>query len=124
MRLSAGEFADLVREALEDIPEPLAAYTRDIAVDVQNMPDVRTCRDLGIDDPRTLLGLYRGTPLTRRSVEQSGRLPDHITIYRHNIEHRCRAREQVVQQIRKTVFHEVGHHFGLSEADLSDMGYQ
>ncbi len=124
MILSASEFADLVQEALEVIPEPLAAYMRDVAVDIQLMPDARTCRDVGIDDPRTLLGLYRGTPLTRRSVEQSGRLPDHIIIYKRNIERRCHTHEQIIRQIRKTVFHEVGHHFGLSEADLWDLGYQ
>ena len=124
MRLSENEFADLVSEALDVIPEPLVAYMREVAVDVQPIPDARTCKEAGISDPRTLLGLYRGTPLTRRSVEHSGRLPDRIIIYQHNIERRCHTRRQIIRQIRKTVFHEVGHHFGLSEDDLQDLGYQ
>jgi predicted Zn-dependent protease with MMP-like domain len=124
MRFSPDEFADLVREALEDIPEPLAAYMRDLAVEVEPMPDERTCERLGLDDPRSLLGLYHGVPLTGRSIQDSGRLPDRITIYQHNIERLCRTRRQVIRQVRTTVFHEVGHHFGLDEDDLAELGFR
>ena len=124
IRLSPGEFADLVSQALRDIPEPLGEYMHDIAVDVEPVPSQRDCELAGVDDPNGLLGLYHGTPLTDRSVEHSGRLPDRITIYQRNIERFCRTRDQVIRQVRKTVFHEVGHHFGLDEADLSDLGYQ
>jgi predicted Zn-dependent protease with MMP-like domain len=123
MRLTRAEFADLVVEALADIPEPLAQYMRDVAVDIERMPDRRTCRDLGVSNPGELLGFYRGTPLTERSVQQSMRFPDHIIIYQRNIERLCRNRDEVVRQIRKTVFHEIGHHFGLDEDDLAELGY-
>ena len=123
MRLTSDEFAELVKQALDDIPEPLVAYMRDIAVDIEPIPDRRACQATHIDDPRALLGLYHGTPLTARSVEHATRLPDHITIYQHNIERLCRSRAQIIRQIRKTVFHEVGHHFGLDEDDLADLGY-
>lgn len=124
MRLSQNEFIELVEQALTDIPEALKGYLRDVAIDVEEMPDRRACDQAGVRLPRTLLGLYRGTPLTERSVEQSGRLPDRITIYQRNIERMCRTREQIVEQVRKTVFHEVGHHFGLDEDDLDELGYQ
>lgn len=124
MRLTPDEFAELAREALEDIPEPFEEYLRDVAVDIEPMPDRRTCRRMGLDDPRSLLGLYHGVPLTGRSVQDSGRLPDHITIYQQNIERLCRTRRQIIRQVRKTVFHEVGHHFGLDEDDLNDLGYR
>lgn len=124
MKLSADEFADLVDEALQDIPEPLLACMADVVIDVEPMPDPRTCESVGMSDPRSLLGLYRGTPLTERSVEHHGRLPDHIVIYQHNIERQSRTRRQIVRQIRKTVFHEVGHHFGLDEDDLATLGYR
>lgn len=124
MKLSADEFADLVDQALQEIPEPLQAYMADVVIDIEPHPDPGTCRSAGISDPRSLLGLYRGTPLTERSVEHYGRLPDHIAIYQRNIERCCRTRRQVVRQIRKTVFHEVGHHFGLDEEDLASLGYR
>ena len=84
MKLTSDEFAELAREALEDIPERFAEYLRDVAVDIEPMPDMRTCRQVGLDDPRSLLGLYHGVPLTGRSVQDSGRLPDRITIYQQN----------------------------------------
>lgn len=124
MRLSPDEFAELVTEALEDIPEPFAGYMAEITVDIEPAPDRVTCRRLGLRDRRMLFGLYHGTPLTERSVEHSGRLPDRITIYQRNIERVCRSRDQVIRQIRKTVFHEVGHHFGLEEDDLAELGYE
>ena len=124
IRLSKGAFAELVREALENIPGPLIKYMQDVTVDVELMPSPRECEEADVDDPRSLLGLYQGTPLTCRSVEHSERLPDRITVYKRNIERGCRTREEVIRQIRMTVFHEVGHHLGLDEEELSELGYQ
>ncbi len=123
MRLSPEEFEELVDEALESIPPPFEPYLEGLAVDVEPMPDEETLEEMGIDDPRSLLGLYRGTPLTARSVEQSLRMPDSIVIYQRNIERMCRTRQQLVEQIRKTILHEVGHHFGMDEDELGEMGY-
>ena len=124
MRLSTDEFAELATEALDDIPELLAEYMRDVTVDIEPMPDAEACRRAGVRSRRSLLGLYHGTPLTARSVQHHGRLPDRITIYQRNIERICRTRAQVIRQVRKTVFHEVGHHFGLDEDDLAELGYR
>ncbi|MGB9625137.1 MAG: metallopeptidase family protein [Phycisphaerae bacterium] len=123
MRLSPEEFEELVDEALESIPPPFVPYMDGLAVDVEPMPDEETLEEMGIDNPRSLLGLYRGTPLTARSVEQSLRMPDSIVIYQRNIERMCRTRQQLVEQIRKTILHEVGHHFGMDERELGEMGY-
>lgn len=123
MRMSDEEFHAVVEEALDSIPEGFHRYLEDVAVDVEPMPDEATCRELGIDDPRTLLGLYRGTPLTDRHIEAPYRWPDRIVIYQRNIERMCRSRRKMIHQIRKTVLHEVGHHFGLDEDDLEELGY-
>lgn len=123
MRMSDEEFADVVEEAIASIPEGFAEYLEDVAIDVEDMPDRRTCEDVGIDDPRTLLGLYRGTPLTDRNVEAPYRYPDHIVIYQRNIERFARSRRKMIEQIRKTVLHEIGHHFGLDETQLRELGY-
>ena len=123
MRLTPEEFAELVEQALADIPEPFVKHLADVAVDIEPMPDMRTCRRMRLHSPRQLLGLYHGTPLTRRSVEQPWRLPDRITIYQRNIERICRTDEEVVDQVRRTVLHEVGHHFGMGERELRELGY-
>jgi predicted Zn-dependent protease with MMP-like domain len=123
VRLSLEEFEELVDEALESIPPPFEPYMEGLAVDVEPMPDKETLDEMRLRDPRSLLGLYRGTPLTARSVEQSLRLPDSIVIYQRNIERMCRTRQQLVEQIRKTILHEVGHHFGMNERELREMGY-
>lgn len=123
MKLSPTDFAKLVHEALDDIPAPLRGYLRDVVVEIEPMPDPAVCREFGSDDPRGLLGLYHGTPLTDRSVEQTGHLPDRIVLYQRNLERACRTFRRLKQEIRKTVFHEVGHHFGLDEQELAELGY-
>ena len=123
MRLSEEAFAEVVDEALQDIPEAFKPTLANVVIDVEPMPDRETCRAIGIRNPRALLGLYRGTPLTKRSVEHIAQLPDHITIYQRNIERVCRTRRRMIEQIRRTVFHEVGHHFGMNEQQLRELGY-
>jgi len=123
MHLSEDEFADVVTEAAATVPEGFVRYMKDIVIDVEDYPDTRTCRELGLRSRDTLLGLYRGTPITRRHVEAPYRYPERIVIYQRNIERICRTRKQMIEQIRKTVLHEIGHHFGLDEDDLRRLGY-
>lgn len=124
MKLSENEFEMLVRQALEHIPPPFSGYLEDVCIDVEAMPDAAACADGEVDDPRELLGLYIGTPLTERSVDDSLRLPDRIVLYQRNIERVCRSKREVIEEIRTTVLHEVGHHFGLDEDELTDLGYE
>lgn len=123
MKLSPDEFAALVQEALTDVPPDFARYLEEIVVDVEPMPDRRTLADMEIDDPTELLGMYHGTPLTERNLEDPFHLPDRITIYQRNLERLCESREELIEQIRTTVLHEIGHHFGLDEDDLDELGY-
>lgn len=123
IRLSDDEFGALVAEAIENLPDEFRRYLQDVVVDIEDFPDARTVRRMGRGSRRGLLGLYHGVPLTHRSVEHSGRLPDRITLYKHNIEDACDTPEEIVEQIRKTVLHEVGHHFGLEEDDLETRGF-
>jgi len=123
MRLSRDEFEQLVLEALDTLPEAFLPYMENLTVDVEDMPSARDCNAVGITNPNTLLGLYHGTPLTMRSVQQAMSMPDRIAIYQNNIQRICRTRRQIIHQVRKTVLHEVGHHFGLDEQDLDALGY-
>jgi predicted Zn-dependent protease with MMP-like domain len=105
-------FEELVSEALDGLPPHLGRTMRNVAVTVEH--------DEG---PAGLLGLYRGVPLTRRTSHYAGVLPDRITIYRRAICAMCRTDAEVVDQVRRTVVHEVGHHFGISDQRLHELGW-
>ena len=105
-------FEVMVTEALDGIPEELGSLMSNVAVTVDH--------DRG---PAGLLGLYRGVPLTRRSSFYAGALPDRITIYRHAICAVCSSESEVVERVRRTVIHEVGHHFGMGDARLRELGW-
>lgn len=123
MKVTDEEFAELAARAVDSIPDSFHVYLNDIAIDIEDLPDQKTCDEMEIDDPQTLMGLYRGTPLTHRNVEAPCHFPDRIVIYKTSIESVCRTRRQIVEQVRKTVLHEIGHHFGLDEDDLDELGY-
>ena len=124
MRLSRQAFCDLVERALADLPPEFENYLHDLSVDVEDRPDAATLRALELDDPRSLLGLYHGHPLTERSVAHPAPWPERIVIYQANVQRACRTRAQIIAQVRKTVLHEIGHHFGLDEDDLDELGYR
>ena len=124
MKLSSEEFEKLVQDAIEEIPRPLRNYLDNVIVQVAPMPSGDDLAEFEADDRTELLGLYHGTPLTERDVEFAGITPDQITIFQRNIERICRSRREVVEQIRTTVLHEIGHHFGLDENDLFDVGFE
>jgi predicted Zn-dependent protease with MMP-like domain len=105
-------FEVMVSEALDGIPGELGRLMSNVAVTVQH--------DSG---PAGLLGLYEGVPLTRRSSSYAGALPDRITIYRPAICAVCDSEAEVVEQVRRTVIHEVGHHFGIGDARLRELGW-
>ncbi|GAB3251063.1 metallopeptidase family protein [Nocardioides dilutus] len=105
-------FEAMVSEALDGLPDELGELMTNVAVTVEH--------DEG---PPGLLGLYRGIPLSRRTTAYAGVLPDRITIYRRAICARCRTEREVVEQVRRTVVHEVGHHFGIGDARLRELGW-
>ena len=105
-------FDVMVSEALDGIPAELLELMSNVAVTVQH--------DGG---PAGLFGLYQGVPLTRRSTFYAGVLPDRITIYRRAICAVCTSDSEVVEQVRRTVVHEVGHHFGIADSRLRALGW-
>lgn len=124
MRFSVEEFDRLVQRAMDEIPESIRGYLDNVVVEVEPMPSEKDLAEMEIEDPTELLGLYHGTPLTDRSVEEVLPLPDRVTIYQRNIEEMCETPEEIVKEIRTTVLHEIGHFFGLDEDDLFDVGYE
>jgi predicted Zn-dependent protease with MMP-like domain len=107
-----GRFEEMVVVALDGLPDDLGRLMRNVAVTVEH--------DAG---PPGLLGLYQGIPLTSRTTNYAGVLPDRITIYRVAICRICRTEDEVVDQVRRTVIHEVGHHFGIGDEKLHELGW-
>lgn len=113
VEMSRDRFEELVADALDTIPPRFAAAMSNVVVLVE---------DIHPDNPN-LLGLYHGVALTERTSYYSGVLPDRITIYRRPILRICRTEDEVVAQVRVTVLHEVGHHFGLDDDTLHELGW-
>jgi predicted Zn-dependent protease with MMP-like domain len=118
MRMSEEEFEALVERALDGLPEELAELLDNVAVVVEDEPDPEDLEELGLDpDVDELFGLYLGVPLSERDSSY-GALPDRIAIYRGPILRVCQGRREVIREVRDTVVHELGHHFGLDEDDM------
>lgn len=121
--VSKGRFAELVGRALEELPEPFAGFVEEVPVEIRTRPTVKQLKDLGLEEDELLLGLYQGRPRTERSVEDSARMPDVIYIFQEDIELVSDSEADLIREVRTTVLHEVGHHFGMSEEDLDQLGY-
>lgn len=121
--VSKPEFESLVERALAEVPAEFAQILEEVPVEIRSRPTPEQLRTSNIPEGHLLLGLYRGRPRTIRSVEDSGAMPDVIYIFQQHIELACNSEAQLVDQVRKTVLHEIGHHFGMSEKDLDELGY-
>lgn len=112
------EFEALVKKALDELPEEFAALLNNVAVVVEDEPSPEDLESVGLDpEMDDLLGLYLGVPLTERDTYYAA-LPDRVAIYRGPILRYCRTRREVVSEVRDTVVHELGHHFGMEEEDM------
>jgi predicted Zn-dependent protease with MMP-like domain len=115
------DFYELVERALEGLPPDLAQLLDNVAIVVDEWPDYST--PLVAEDPEdTLYGLYEGVPLTERGWGYSGILPDKITIFRGPLE-RDFEPDELEEQVRITVVHEIAHHFGFDEDRLEELGW-
>jgi predicted Zn-dependent protease with MMP-like domain len=116
---SAEEIEAIARATLDRLPPPFAQSLGDVVLLVHDFADEATLQAMGIEDPFELSGLYEGIPLTERSVEQSGTLPERIFLYRRPILDEWADGEETLEHlIAHVVIHEVGHHFGLSDDDI------
>ena len=107
-----GRFEDMVETALDGLPAELGQVMSNVAVTVEHGAG-----------PPGLLGLYQGLPLTSRTSQYTGVLPDRITIYRRAICAICHTESEVADQVRRTVIHEIAHHFGIGDRRLRELGW-
>ena len=115
-------FEQLVEEALAGLPPQFAVRLENVSIMVEDLASPEKLAKSGINDPHHLLGLYEGIPLTERHQGYYGVLPDRITIFRLPIEEMSRTDEEVKEQVRRTVMHELGHYFGMDEERLRRSG--
>ena len=114
------QFTQVVAEVMDSLPREFRRRIHNVAVLVEDRPAHEPPRKPG--KPRTiLLGIFHGVPMTKQSFFQLPSGPDHIVLYQKNIEAVCRNRAQLREQIRRTVIHEFGHYFGLTEEQLKDV---
>ncbi len=128
------QFDALLDAIVAALPASLQQLLEQVPLVVEDEPAPQMLIKMGLDPRRTeLCGLHWGTPLTRRSVEHGVRMPDQIMLFRGpimrlarysgNRSGRSQGGDELAEQIRITLLHEIGHHFGLDEDDLADLGY-
>ena len=114
IEMEHARFDELVDRALDDIPDELAALVHNVVVLVED--------DAPADDP-DLLGLYDGVALTEREANFAMELPDRILVFRRPLLDMCATEDELVDEVRITVVHEIAHHFGIDDRRLHELGY-
>lgn len=113
------DFEILAHAAFRRIPAPFARHLDGIVVAIEEFPDEETVAALGLDDPWQLTGIYHGRSLDEQSVWISGEMPPRITLYRQPLlAEWCETGVTLEALVTHVIIHEVGHHFGLSDAQM------
>ena len=116
---SADEMEAIARRALDSLPEPFAGHLREVVLLIEDFADEETLSAMGIEEPFDLSGIYEGIPITERSVDHSGTLPDRIRLFRRPILDEWADGDDTLEHlVAHVLVHEVGHHFGLSDEDM------
>ena len=116
---SADEIEAIARHVLASLPEPFARSLGDVVLQVEEFADEATLDAMGIEDPFELSGLYEGVPLPQRSVEHSGTLPERIRLFRRSLLDEWAGGGVTLERlVAHVLLHEVGHQFGVSDADM------
>lgn len=117
-KLSPDVFDQLVQEAVDSIPDEFQKYMDNLAILIEDEPDAETLERVSTGKGYLLLGLYQGVPLTSYGSHRA-LLPERITIYQCSIEDYCHGDpERIRKQVRKTILHEVAHHFGMGHEEM------
>lgn len=114
-------FERLVARTVDSLPEEFRTRLENIDVVAQDWPTQDQLNSAGLRRSHTLLGLYEGVPLTRRSQHYGLVLPDKITIFQKPIEARCKGETELTAEIQRIVRHEIAHHFGIGDARLKQL---
>jgi predicted Zn-dependent protease with MMP-like domain len=120
--MQRGRFLRLVEQALAGLPSPYRDWLENVDVVVERRPSAHHLREAGLGRGETLFGLYEGIPLTQRTSDYGMVLPDKVTIFQEPLEEEFESEEELVEEVRRTVLHELAHHFGISDEELERLG--
>lgn len=119
--MSVNSFEDLVSSALAELPDEFQKQLNNVDIVIEDNPSSEQRRKLRLHNRMLLLGLYEGIPQTKRGGGYTMVLPDKITIFKNPILYFYQSEEQIKEHVRSVVYHEIGHHFGLSEKRLREL---
>jgi predicted Zn-dependent protease with MMP-like domain len=119
---SLADIETLAQASLKTIPDELRRHVRDVVIRVEDFPDEETEREMNLETPFDLLGLYRGVDIAHKSVMDTPNGPDMIFLYRRPLlDYWCDTGETLADIVRHVLIHEIGHHFGFSDEDMEEI---
>lgn len=121
MDLSDQEFDRLISKAMDELPQEYIKGLNNVAIVYADWPDEHQAQKAGLREGNILLGLYEGIPLTQRGAGYSFVLPDKITLFKHSILMVSRDPQSLFEQIKRTLWHEIAHYYGLNHDRIHEL---
>lgn len=121
VHINDAAFEKIVTQAIDNIPKKYAKHISNLAFVIEEEPTPDQQKRLRLNKGQTLFGLYEGIPLTKRDSGYNMVLPDKITVFKHPIESSSNTLEELKANIRKTIWHEVAHYFGLDHDQINNL---
>ena len=116
-------FEKLIDESVRELPEEFQKKLENIAIIVEDYPSEELMEQMDLSPDDTLFGLYEGVPLTERGFFEQPLHPDRILIFQRAIEDECDSPEEIKDELKTTIVHEIAHFFGMDDDDLEELGY-
>ena len=123
-KLTDREFDRIIQKAIRRIPEDVREHLKNIMISVQDRPSEDLLEEMGYAPDETLFGLYYGTSLLERSMNEPPLYPDTIFLFQEPLEEYCETPEELEEEIEITVVHEIAHYLGIDEERLAELGYE
>jgi predicted Zn-dependent protease with MMP-like domain len=121
MELSDEQFEALINRAMDELPQHYITGLDNVAIVQADEPTLEQRQKMKLDDRHLLMGLYEGIPLTQRGNGYSFVLPDKITLFKHQIMHTVQNEQELFEQVKRTLWHEIAHYYGLSHARMDEL---